>query len=88
VSALRRRLDGVVTCDMDSDLLLLDAETDQIHQLNATATFIWRHVEEAPSPELLAGLLVDAFEVDEQVALRDVFDTLTRFSALKLVEVG
>ena len=71
--------------DLESDLLLLDTEADQIHQLNQTATFIWRHVEEAPSPETLAGLLAVAFDVDEQVAHRDVLEVLERFRTLNLV---
>jgi hypothetical protein len=74
--------------DMGSDLLLLDTEADQIHQLNHTANFIWRHVEEAPSLERLAGLLADAFDVDAQVAQRDVHETLKQFRALNLVVEG
>lgn len=85
MNSLRRRLEGVVPCDVDSDLLLLDAKSDQLHQLNPTAAFIWRHVEEVPSPELLAGLLAEAFEVEEQVALSDTLDALTRLKALNLV---
>jgi hypothetical protein len=71
--------------DLESDLLLLDTDGDQIHQLNQTASFIWRHVEEAPSLERLAGLLAEAFDVDEQVARQDVHKTLQRFRALNLV---
>jgi hypothetical protein len=71
--------------DLDSDLLILDTEANQIHQLNQTATFIWRRVEEAPSPERLAEMLAEAFGVDANVAQRDVLETLERFSALNLV---
>jgi hypothetical protein len=72
--------------DLDSDLVLLDTVANQIHQLNQTASFIWRNVDEAPSPERLAGLLAEAFDVDEQVAQHDVHAALERFSALNLVE--
>lgn len=85
LASLRRRLVGMMVRDLDSDLLILDTEADQIHQLNQTATFIWRHVEEAPSPERLAGLLAEAFDVDEQVAQTDVLETLKRLRALNLV---
>lgn len=85
LASLRRRLVGMMVRDLDSDLLLLDTEADRIHQLNQTATFIWRHVEEAPSPERLAGLLAEAFDVDEQVAQRDVLEALKRLRALNLV---
>lgn len=72
--------------DLDSDLLLLDTIADQIHQLNPTASFIWRHVDEAPSTARLAGLVAEAYDVDEQVAQRDVHEALERFRALNLIE--
>lgn len=82
---LRRRLMGMMVRDLGGDLLLLDTETDRIHQLNQTATFIWRHVEEAPSPEGLARLLAEAYDINEEIAQRDVLETLNRFRALGLV---
>jgi hypothetical protein len=84
--SLRRRLDKVLVQDLEGEVLVLDRETDQIHQLNQTATFIWRHVEEAPSEERIAELLAEAFEVEKQVAVRDVYGTLNQFRALNLVQ--
>lgn len=40
--------------------------------LNSTAKFIWAHMEEAKSREELTAMLLDAFEVDEETAARDV----------------
>lgn len=40
--------------------------------LNASAKFIWEHMEEVSSCEELTALLLDAFEVDEETAARDV----------------
>lgn len=40
--------------------------------LNASAKFIWEHMEEVSSREELTALLLDAFEVDEETAARDV----------------
>jgi hypothetical protein len=88
VALLRRRRAGVMVRDLDGDLLILDTEADQIHQLNRTASYIWRHIDEAPAPEQLAGLLVEAFQVEKQVALTDVLKTLTRFRGLNLVLEG
>jgi Coenzyme PQQ synthesis protein D (PqqD) len=86
VTLLRRRLDGVLVQDLESEVLVLDTEADKIHQLNQTATFIWRHVEEAPSEEKMAELLAEAFEVEKQIALRDVLETLNQLQALNLVQ--
>ena len=86
MALLRRRLEGMMIRDLESELLLLDSQGDQIHQLNPTASFIWRHVDETNSPEGLADLLVQAFDVESHVALRDVVDTLKRFESLNLVK--
>jgi Coenzyme PQQ synthesis protein D (PqqD) len=88
VASLRKRFAGVMVRDLESELLLLDTEADQIHKLNRTASFIWRHVGEADSPATLAGLVAQEFDVEEHVALRDVVDTLKRFMALNLVLEG
>ena len=85
MASLRRRCMGVMVRELDSDLLILDTEAAQIHQLNRTASFIWRNLDDAPAPEQLAGLLVEAFDVEEQVALTDVLETLQRFRGLNLI---
>jgi len=71
---------------LDDDLLILDTEANQIHQLNQTASLIWRNVDEVSAPEQLAGLLAETFDVGEQVALTDVLQTLERFRGLNLVQ--
>jgi hypothetical protein len=88
LASLRRRGAGILVRDLDGDLLILDTEADRIHQLNRTASYIWRHVDEAPAAEQLARLLVDAFQVDVRVALTDVVETLTRFRRLNLIVEG
>ncbi|MGB8434168.1 MAG: PqqD family protein [Burkholderiales bacterium] len=86
VISLRRRLDGVLVQDLESEVVVLDREADKIHQLNQTATFIWRHVEETPSADKMAKLLAESFEVEEQVAVRDVLEALNQLRALNLVQ--
>jgi Coenzyme PQQ synthesis protein D (PqqD) len=86
VISLRRRLDGVSVQDLESEVVVLDREADKIHQLNQTATFIWRHVEETPSADKMAKLLAESFEVEEQVAVRDVLEALNQLRALNLVQ--
>lgn len=82
---LRRRHEGIMVRAVVDDMLLLDTESGEIHQLNETASFIWRNCEEAPSIEGLARLLASAFEVAHDVAARDVEEVLGRLRALNLV---
>lgn len=86
MASLRRRRVGIMVRGFDDDLLILDTEANQIHQLNQTASIIWRNVDESTAPEQLAGLLAETFDVEERVALTDVLETLERFRGLNLVQ--
>jgi hypothetical protein len=85
MATLRRRIDGVMIRQVVGDILLLDTESGQIHQLNETAGFIWRRCEDAPSVEGIAELLAMEFEVRQDIALKDVAETLSKLRALNLV---
>jgi hypothetical protein len=85
VRTLRKRLQNVMVRDIDREVLLLDTESNQIHQLNPTASFIWRKCGEARSTEEMAKLLVQEFDVEEDIALRDAIETVARLRALNLV---
>jgi hypothetical protein len=71
--------------EVDREILLLDTESDQIHQLNQTASFIWRRCDEAASAEEIAALLATEFEVEEDTALKDVVEVLGKLRALNLI---
>jgi len=45
-----KRRDGLILRKVQQDLLLLDTEFNQIHQLNETASFIWENWEQVPDP--------------------------------------
>ena len=81
----RQRLEGVLARDVVEDLLLLDTESGQIHQLNRAAGLIWRSCDGRRSAEEIAKLLEREFEVEHHVALKDVVDTLLRLQALNLL---
>ena len=82
---LRKRLDAVMVREVEPEVLLLDTEADQIHQLNQTASFIWRRCEEVGSAEELAALVAAEFDVGYDLILKDVVETLDRLRALNLI---
>jgi hypothetical protein len=84
-SAMRHQQAPVSVRPIGDELLLLNTATHRIHQLNATASFIWRCCERAVSAEEIVGLMVANFVVDEHKALRDVVETLSRLRELSLV---
>ena len=81
---LRKRLDALTVREVEDELLLLDTESNRIHQLNRTASQIWRRCDIA-SPDSIAAELVREYDVDEEQALSDVVHTLESFRSLNLV---
>lgn len=71
--------------EVDREVLLLDTESNLIHKLNQTASFIWRLLDQGRSADEIAGMLAKEFEVEEHVAARDVSSTLEKLLQLKLV---
>jgi hypothetical protein len=85
MTKLRRRLQAVMTREVDDGVLLLDTESQQIHQLNQTASFIWSRCDEAASAEEIAALVAKEFSIDEAAARIDVLAILSQLRALNLV---
>jgi hypothetical protein len=85
ISGEHRRNAGMVVRLVGDECLVLDLETDRIHQLNATASFIWNNFDRAPTPDAMANLLALEFDVAQDTALSDVESTLRTLRELKLI---
>ena len=70
---------------VQNELLLLDVEFKQIHQLNQTASFIWDMWNQVPDTGKIAELLAQKFDVDEHVARSDVSGMVSKLRKLKLL---
>ena len=87
--AIVRHDESVTVREVDGEILVLDLRTNQVHQFNPTASFIWKRCAEGLTSQGIAAALAGEFEVDEETARRDVEETLDRFLSLKLlVEFG
>ncbi len=71
--------------DAGDETLVLDDRGGLVHQLNRTASFIWRQCDGAASTAEMAALVACKFDVDDAVAARDVAALLRRLCELKLV---
>jgi Coenzyme PQQ synthesis protein D (PqqD) len=83
--ALLQHPPSLMVRDVDGEILLLDTATDQVHQLNATASLIWRMHHEGAGPAHIAEALTHAFEVDLASAQADVSETLRNLGGLGLL---
>lgn len=79
------RRSGVRIKDVGNETLVLDDQGGAVHQLNPTASFIWRQCDGMTSSAEMVRLLAENFEVDNEVAARDVAVLLGRLRELKLV---
>jgi hypothetical protein len=80
--ALCRQFDGFLEREVDGEILLLDTESNLIHQLNRTASLIWRKCQEGASPWEIADVLAKEFEVEEDRARADVERTVAQLEQI------
>jgi len=85
VQGIQHRQTSLSVQEVEQELLILDEDSGMIHQLNQTATLIWRKSGEGLSAQAMARLLAENFEIGEDVARRDVAHTLEKLRALNLV---
>lgn len=76
---------GMIVREVDSELLILDTVSNHIHQLNETASIVWRMRREGATPQAIAAVLAADFAVDQAQALSDVHTTLQSLESLNLL---
>lgn len=80
--------DYLITHEIEEEVLLYDPTVDLSHRLNVTATFIWQHCDGEHTPEQIAQLLTDNFEVDYDCALADTHAVLEEMAVEKKLIAG
>lgn len=86
MSGTIRHDESLTVREVDGEILVLDTGSNRIHQLNPTASFIWRMCEQGAAPEAIASALAAEFAVDERTALEDVVKTLADLRSLNLLQ--
>ena len=71
---------------VEGEMVVLDRHAERIHQLNATASFIWDRCDGDRSLEQIAGGIMEAFDVAWETAAQDVARTVREFADLGLLE--
>jgi Coenzyme PQQ synthesis protein D (PqqD) len=71
---------------VDGEVVILDRQSDLIHQLNHTASYIWDLCDGQSTVGEIANQLAAAFHVDAHTAGRDVATTIRQLHSLGLLE--
>lgn len=79
-----RRAD-VRTRVVGGEVVLLDECEGLIHQLNHTASFVWRACTGNTSVQDIVRQLTEEFDVDEDAAAADVDGTIEQLRGLRLL---
>jgi len=82
LASFRIRETGLLIRVVDGEVLVLDTDADRIHQLNASASFIWRQLANSASAEEIAERLAKEFDVVEDQCQTDVAEILRQFVEL------
>jgi len=73
------------TQDIDGELVILDKDNSQIHQLNSVASIIWEHIESGLDVNAISEQLINCFDIDEITARTDLDKVLKQLKELKLL---
>ncbi|MFO1152691.1 MAG: PqqD family protein [Rhodospirillales bacterium] len=77
---------GMLVRELGDEILVLDVEGEQVHQLNTSASRVWRLYDDGASVEGIVEKLVAEFDVNKERAHHDVLDVLSQFRALSLIK--
>ena len=69
----------------DSEAVVLDKASGQVHHLNETASVVWRGLDDGLSVDEIASQLTDSFDVTFEMALTDVGSIVTNLSEVGLL---
>ena len=81
----KRRVDVKVRM-VDGEVVVLDRQSDLIHQLNHTASYIWDRCDGQSTVAEIANQLAAAFHVDAHTAVQDAVTTISQLHSLGLLE--
>jgi Coenzyme PQQ synthesis protein D (PqqD) len=79
-AALRVRL-------IDGEMVVLDRDTQRVHQLNQTARYIWDRCDGRHTVTEIAERLAEAFDVSRRAAETDVAAAVRQLERVGLLEL-
>ncbi len=86
MAELPRRRQDVSCRELEGEIVILDRAAKKVHQLNASASFIWKRCNGARTAGDVARDLEKEYGIDRAVALRDVGEAIKQLASLGLLE--
>jgi len=76
----------IIAREVDGETILLNEKKEQIHQLNHTASFIWKSCNGKNTIDDIVKLLKEEFQTESGDIETDVNNTIASFKKLNLLE--
>ena len=86
LQALVRKVSGQASRNVNGEALVVLTERRQLHRLNAVGTRVWECCDERRVAEIV-DIVIAEFEVEAEVATRDVCEFLENLLQLGAVEL-
>jgi len=71
--------------EVDGEVVIISPEDSVLHELNETASFIWKHATGDLRAEEIAGQLASEFDVNGETALLDTCELVNHLEQQKLL---
>jgi hypothetical protein len=81
---LKQRSD-IILREIDDEILLMDNQAMQIHQLNRTASYIWSRCDGSTSTDEIIEQVAREFDVEDHVATKQVKELIAQLVELKVL---
>lgn len=72
--------------EMDGVVVVISPEDSVLHELNPTASFVWKHATGERTAEEIAALLAAEYDVDARTALADTRELIADLLAKNLLQ--
>ena len=81
-----KKRDDVSARVIAGETVVLDRDGGRVHQLNATASYVWERCDGNASPTEIARDLSEEYDVEPDQAANDVANLVGQFQELGLLE--
>lgn len=71
--------------EIDGEIMIISPEDSQVHELNETASWIWKHADGTQSQDSIAARLAAAFDVTVETAKQDVTEFIQALDDKRLL---
>ena len=79
------RQSGLLWRTVNDEVVILNRETEQVHRLNVTASYIWDLCDGATTPDQIAARMAEVFDGTEHQMIADVHATIAQLRELGLI---